>query len=174
MTRYDSPSCSSAVLEHVGMGASFSACATILTQKHPDRVGESIGYLCLIVQEAHKDGWHHYDTTFGSWQWRIVSFRGTGLSRRCMPSFLTQRDSSPKYFKHCMESDHTSHECTLHPRLSVKPSEKSRTFNSQSLQRDSKAHRRKFADFNFRPVCKGSPAFTYCHACPVAGRGGTR
>ena len=180
--RRDPLSCSRRQLRRVGdlltWVQCFSTYAAVLTEKHPHRVRELLGYLRLIARESQKnggEGWRHYDTTFRKlaaadrslpWNKPLPSLYAT--------SFLAKRLASPRFCEHCMEGDHTSQECALDPGTPA------RVRFSQFRQLPSGIQSQGFIDFNSRPICKrwnnatckGIPECTFRHACARCGKRG--
>ena len=96
--------------------SSFATYVAIVAQAHPERVGDMLAYLRLIVREASKfggNGWLTYDTVFRR------NRDGSSTPWNALDAALHQvylANAAGKVVtpcKHCQEVDHQASECAV-------------------------------------------------------------
>ena len=96
--------------------SSFSTYVAIVAEAHPERVGDMLAYIRLIIREASKfggNGWLTYDSVFCHNQEGLSSPRNHLNTSLDQVYIATQRDKVAVPCNHCHEIDHLSSDCVV-------------------------------------------------------------
>ncbi len=152
--------------------------ASVVAQKHPQRVQELWAYQTMVVREARRCGgkcWQVYDSMFRQQaannpkvDWSVLN------SSLYSTSFLAMQNQQGRVCHHCMETDHASQACALAPTIV------SKTGQGQGYPREYGEQRRPSRESRERPrvwgACydwnDGKCDLPYCpfkHVCSKCG-----
>ena len=98
------------------MGVIFFTYVAIVAEAHPERVGDMLAYMRLIIREASKfggSGWLTYDAVFCRNQGGLSSPWNYFDASLHQVYIANQRDKVAIPCKHCHEIDHPASDCAV-------------------------------------------------------------
>ena len=157
--------------------SSFATYVAVVAQAHPERVGDMLAYLRLIVREAGKfggSGWLTYDTVFRR------NREGSSTPWNVLDASLHQvyiANAAGKVVtpcKHCQEVDHQTSECAVATLLPKSQQALQDPPTSSTADRSSLSKGRRPASYSRqRPIylswntrnCRFPGKCAYAHVC---------
>ena len=159
--------------------SSFATYVAVVAEAHPNRVGDMLAYMRLIIREASKfggNGWLTYDTVFRRnqvgrttpWNYIDASLHQVYIA--------TQPGKVLAPCKHCLEVDHLSTDCAV---AAMIPGPRENSANPPSTpasaERSTAKGKRPAPYTRQRPICSswnnGNCKFpgkcSYAHVCMI-------
>jgi hypothetical protein len=151
----------------------FGMYAAVLSAGNPEKVQELYAYQTVIVREARRcggKGWLAYDQMFRQQAAARVTDWSKLNNSLYATTFLQQQNGRGRTCVHCMETDHTSNECSLAPIRPARPPTQTRSDTPADAEdRGSKGRSSKICYSWNDGRCAIGPYCRYRHVCAKCG-----